>query len=399
MVKRAASHLSDLTKLRAAFLDFEARTLHSALQTCVPQVETDCAQLECRETEAVIQSILTQIRNAKLESTGNEDLEDREEEGEEERCDLNFTLMREKVSKSRGNVEELKGNVKKTKENAQKLDSEVTSCAYKLIECRNTKEKSQKEQEEVSEMERICMEKWKDSTKTEAVFLEKSAQLDSQISNESGDLAKQTSKLPEILENPLLILQEKLNEIAKMQQEEKLHELIQFQARYSSAQQKLAQEIELFTRKKAENQVLSDSNTDLERLIKEGRRRMEEAEMRWTVVRKEDKGKQKVLKKRMKDLEGVKMETQDLKSSVRQMTRNWAKVREDLEKHRERCRQLATELNRRIVMCNSRLHADAKTPDRQWIEEECKSLEEEFQLRKSTVAREVQSTFTLKYEH
>jgi hypothetical protein len=402
MARRAARRLEDFTALRTALSALESQALSSALRACAPQVETSCHQLESQAVTTVLQSILSQVKSTEQDIAKplQEPDAERDTYAEAQLQGSNATsALLERLQMCKSHIHAAETNTFAVKSQIRNTISAIKSGSYRQSEWGSKGKRALKRRDECVDKEALVAVKYHD--KAAELRLEKGNCRDNE-----RVMAANVLKLDEFGavfrtfedNSGPISLQTRL-EAAKTATEEELAKLQICQAQFSP-KPSLISDLQLSCQ--SENTAflaISATNTALNRDIADITTKTLQITSRLQLARLEHKSKLRITHSRMCDLERIHMEKADIASTITYKRLQWTRMRESLEKDHKSFASLAAKLSEDIVQGNARAQSHIKQADRQCVEEQCKALEEEYQGRRSTVAREIQSDYSLKTEN
>ena len=402
MAKRAARRLEDFTSLRTALSALESQALSTALRACAPQVETSCHQLESQAVTTVLQSILSQVKSTQQDlAKPVQELEtDSDTSSEAQLQGSNTTsALLERLHTCKSLIHTIETSAFPVKSQMKSTISVLKATFYRISEWRSKGKRALKRKDECVDMAAFAGVKYHDKAAELGLW--------TGIRRDSEELLAANVQKLEELEAIVTTLEDNLRlialqtglEAANMATEEQLAKIQTTQAQLSHNHSQISH---LQLSYQAENTAfltVSATQAALTRDIADITAKIPQTTCRLQLARLDYKSKLRISHSRMSDLERIHMEKADIASTITYKRLQWTRMRDSLEKDHKSFASLAAKLNESIVQANAKAQRHTKEVDRQGVEEQCKALEEEYQGRRSTVAREIQSDYTLKTEN
>ena len=403
MARRGARRIEDFTSFRTALSSLETQALSAALHSCAPQVESSCHQLECQAVSSVLQSILTQVQSAELalhlSPQTKLDLE-RDSAGEDRGEDMgSFGALRERLEKCKSQVESTGKRADSVKSRLKSSISAYEAETFARSERKSQRKRALNDKKECIERVSEAAVSYQDKMAEIELWRRNKADLDEVLAakvREYEDLQAILANLGDVSE--LNAAQSHL-ETAKMALEELFAKQILFQDQISHTN---AQISVLQQTKNAQNSDFLSQTALQARLkheISSSNSKLEQLTSKLHLAKADSQSKRRITANRWRDFERICMEKADDLSNIATKRLQWTRTKADLERDYEGFVAKAARLNAEIVQGNAKARQHEKREDRDWVEAQCRLLEEEYQGRKSTVAREAQSAYSLKTEN
>lgn len=402
MARRAARRFEDFTALRTALTALESQALSTALRACAPQVETSCHQLESQAVTTVLQSILSQVKSTEQDIAKPVQELDAERdtyaEAQLQGSSATSALL-ERLQMCTSHVHAAETNTFAVKSQIRSTISAIKAASYRQSEWGSKGKRALKRRDECVDAEALVAVKYHDKAAESRLERGNCRDIEREQAAKVLKLDEFGAVLRTFEDNSGLISLQTSLEAVKTATEEELAKLQTCQAHFPR-QQSLVSDLQLSYQ--ADNTAfltISATQTALSRDIADITAKTLQITSKLQLARLEHKSKLRITHSRMCDLERIHMEKADIASTIAYKRLQWTRMKENLEKDHKSFASLAAKLNENIVQGNARAQSYTKQADRQCVEEQCKALEEEYQGRRSTVAREIQSDYSLKTEN
>lgn len=404
MARRGTRRLEDFASFRTALSSLEAQALSSALRSCAPQVESSCLQLECQAVTSVLQSILAQVQSVEKDihpsPQGKVDRQRDVEGGETaEQVEETYNSLREHLERCKSQVKTIEKRAPTVKAQLQSTISAYKAGNYAQSERKyRLKEALNCKNECINRVSEAAIQ-YQDKIAEIAFWRQEKVVLDGLLAVKVRKYEDSQAIWTNLGDTSELNAAQSRLESTKMTLEDLFARQFRLQEQISH---KNAQLSALQLSKNAKN---SDSlcqtarQTSLKQEIATVKSKIEQIRIKLRSSEADYASKRRITMTRMRDLERIHMEKADDLSNIASKRLQWTRTKASLERDYQSFLALAGRLNACIVQGNAKAKKLEKREDREWVQAQCTLLQEEFQGRRSTVAREVQSAYSLKTEN